>query len=97
MAYFAVTYHYDPHDPGKREQFLGEHRRFLRGLHGRGLLVASGPLVDAPEPAGLLIFQAESAAGIRKVLTEDPFQKAGYVLEADVREWDPVIGVFAQE
>lgn len=97
MAYFAVTYHYDSHDPGKREQFLGDHRVFLRGLHERGLLVASGPLVDAPEPTGLLIFQAESATRIRDVLAEDPFQKAHYVVEADVREWDPVIGVFAQD
>lgn len=96
MPYFAVFYTYT-NDTAAREAGLQEHRAFLRGLASEGVLVASGPLVGTAPVRALLLFRAEGAAAVQEALQADPFQQSGLVAETSVVEWNPVIGVFADE
>lgn len=88
MSIFAVTYTYSD-DVALRDAERGEHRAYLSGLDE---LVLSGPW-GADEPAGaLLFFRGESADEIRALTAQDPFVKAGVVVEQTILEWLPVLG-----
>ena len=55
--------------------------------------MASGP-VTGDHPTALLIFEAENADRVASLLDEDPFKKAGVILERIIGEWNPVINRF---
>ena len=94
MTLQIVTYTY-LNAPEALAEVRPEHRAFLGGLAGQGVVVASGPWVDE-EPAGaLLLLRTDSASAALEVLADDPFQREGLVLDVSVREWNPVIGVLA--
>jgi uncharacterized protein YciI len=89
MAIYAVQYIYS----GEKEVMDGvrtEHRAFLRDLLDRGILLASGPLVD--RNAALLIFKAESLTEVAAMLDTDPFEIAGFIGERVIEEWNPIMG-----
>lgn len=92
MAVFAVNYVY-----GVSAEQLNEirpiHRAWLSGLLGEGVLLASGPMVDTPE--ALLIFEAESAENLAKLLDNDPFDVAGFISARSIQQWNPVFGPFS--
>ena len=92
---FAVTYTYDPLTAETADRVRPEHRAFLARLADSGDLVASGPWLDGAAGA-LLLLRAESAAAVEALLDTDPFRAAGVIAERAIREWDPVIGVFAR-
>ena len=71
------------------QKHTDEHRAYLRALHARGVLVASGPLV--PRTGGALLFCADSPEAVQALLSGDPFQQRG-IARYDVRMWDPGIG-----
>jgi len=96
MPIHAVTYVYADR-AADLDALRPEHRAFLRGLHERGTLLASGPL-PAHEGAlagALLVLDGETPAAVAAVLDEDPFARAGLVAERAVRPWSPVIGDWA--
>lgn len=95
MSFYAVHYAYSS-DSAALDELRPKHREFLRSLADSGSLRASGPYVGR-EPAALLLFRAESAQAVRDLLAGDPFQGAGLVERTEVSEWNPVIGVFADE
>ncbi len=66
------------------------HRAYLRGLHTRGLLVASGPL--DPRTGGALIFRVRDDEELRTLLAADPFAEESLV-DATIHFWMPNIGV----
>ena len=93
MAYFAVTYVYDPAQSTLMDEVRPKHRAFLTQLKDDGFNVASGP-VTGDHPTALLIFEAENADKVESLLDEDPFKKAGVILECIIGEWNPVINRF---
>lgn len=93
MAHFAVQYTYSD-DAAELDRIRPQHRAFLAMLT-EGPLLASGPFVAAEQPSALLILRAESAEEVAATLDEDPFWAAGLIAERDIREWNPLIGVFA--
>ncbi|MGO4958278.1 YciI family protein [Luteococcus sp. Sow4_B9] len=94
MAHFAVIYTYVD-QPAQLDENRPAHRAFLATLLERGHLVASGPLLETSPARALLIFTAESADQLREILTEDPFQQLGLVADAEITEWNPVLGILA--
>lgn len=66
------------------------HRAWLKVQHERGVLLASGPLVD--NPGALLILKADSVEELAALLDNDPFDIAGFIGERVITQWNPVIG-----
>jgi len=71
-------------------QSTERHRAYLRELHARGQLVASGPF--DPRVGGCLLLRANDEAEVRALLASDPFHQEQLV-ESTVHLWLPNIGV----
>ncbi|USR78655.1 YciI family protein [Arcanobacterium pinnipediorum] len=92
MNTFAVIYTYDPNQADLTSQVRPSHRQFLKSLFDTGALKASGPLSGG---RALIVVEAESSEGARELLTRDPFNEAGVLLDVDVAEWTVVYGPWA--
>lgn len=90
MSRFAVHYSYGPAE--QQAQHRGEHRAYLSTLLEQGSLLASGPYTDGISEAALLIFEAESAEAVQKLLDQDPMMVHGVVRQHQIREWNVVLG-----
>lgn len=93
MEYFAVHYIYVD-DPDLIARHRPDHRAFLSGLTDRGL-VAGGAYPEATPPSALLVFKAENAEAVAKLLADDPFRANGVLKDTRIVRWTPVIGIFA--
>lgn len=87
MAIFCVEYRYTD-DSADRDTHRAEHRAYL---DERPELVISGPYVDAPDGA-LIILRADDRASVEQIMDDDPFQREGLVAERTIREFNPVLG-----
>jgi uncharacterized protein YciI len=86
LAFVALKYRF----PLERIlQTVDRHRAYLRELHGKGKLVASGPF--EPRTGGGLLIRAESEEELQALLANDPFQQEQLV-ETTVYRWAPNIG-----
>ena len=94
MAFFIVQYVYADNSDTARDQLRGDHRAYMRGLFEHHRLLASGPWVDGQDGA-LLVLPADSIEQVEQALDLDPFNVAGLVASRSIRQWDPVVGVFA--
>ncbi|MET3807593.1 uncharacterized protein YciI [Nakamurella sp. UYEF19] len=94
MPVFAVLYDYLTDSVPARDEHRPAHRQFLGTLTGPVNLLASGPYVD--EPAGaLLIVEATSVAEVETAMDADPFAVQGLISGRAVREWTQVKGPWA--
>jgi uncharacterized protein YndB with AHSA1/START domain/uncharacterized protein YciI len=68
---------------------FAEHVAFLERLHGRGLLVAAGPLPDEPG-SGMTVVRVPEGddADMHDLATRDDLSVVQGVLEVEVRPWD---------
>ncbi|MCP5075606.1 MAG: hypothetical protein GY947_20240 [Rhodobacteraceae bacterium] len=88
---FAVWY-----EPGENwaegkpigEQELGDHLKYLLGLHDRGVVEHGGPFADGT--AGLVVLNAEGIKQANEHAANDPAVRAG-ILQAAVREWRRIV------
>lgn len=90
MSLYAVQYDYSD-QAAVRDEHRPAHRAFLSALADEGVLKLSGPLVDDP-PGALLVVEAADGEAARMLLRDDPFQQQGLVEQVTVREWTPVLG-----
>jgi len=67
------------------------HRAYLRGLKGKGVLIASGPM--HPRFGGMLLLRVsdDDSNALDAVRDNDPFVKNG-VAQYELIGWSPVIG-----
>lgn len=93
MAIYAVQYIYSEASE-IMDGIRADHRSFLRDLIDRGLLLASGPLVD--RNAALLIFKADGPEVVAGLLDQDPFEFAGFVGERIIEQWNPLLGMLSE-
>lgn len=93
MSTFAVTYTYTD-DVATRDEVRPSHRDFLVALQADRVVRASGP-ADGGGGA-LIIVEADSADAAMGILDADPFVVRGVVAERSVRDWEVVIGGFAE-
>jgi len=71
---------------------LEEHRSYLRGLKGRGILLASGPF--DPRTGGALLLRlpdGTSGGELDRIRDEDPFVRTG-MAQYEILPWAPTIG-----
>ncbi|KUM30184.1 YciI family protein [Glutamicibacter mishrai] len=96
MTVFAVEYVYADDSVELRNEHRPAHREYLVSFVNEGpvRVLASGP-TPATDGA-LLIFAAESEAALNEVLANDPFNKVGAIAEANISEWNPVIGLLKE-
>lgn len=69
-----------------------EHRAYLRELHEKGILLASGP--QEPRSGGILLLRVsdeEGLAALDAVRDGDPYTRAG-VAQYELIPWTPLIG-----
>ncbi|GAA3832423.1 hypothetical protein KACC15558_08570 [Brevibacterium ammoniilyticum] len=95
MPVFAVTYVYGP-DTETRMEHRPAHRQWQAEQNAAGVILASGPLDETPQPGGLLIVSAEDPDAVAQLLTGDPYHRIGVIEATHIREWTPVYGPFAQ-
>jgi uncharacterized protein YciI len=86
-AFVAVRYRY-PLD--RMMQTIDGHRAYLRDLHAKGKMVASGPFV--PREGGGILLRVEDESEIQPILAKDPFQ-IEQLVDTTVYKWAPNIGV----
>jgi len=83
---FAVTYRYAD-KPEVIAEHRPAHREYIASLLGDGGLIASGRTEGGDTPSALLLFQAESVAGVEKVLDPDPLWTLGVIEKREIVEW----------
>ncbi len=94
MPVFAVHYDYASDSNEPRSQHRPAHRAFLDTLAGSVKALVTGPYVE--EPAGaLLVVEAASAAEVEHALDDDPFYSEGLITRRSVREWIQIKGPWA--
>lgn len=96
MKYFAVHYTYADEAP-EVVALRPIHREFLGTLMDQGKLVGSGPYTDGLGSA-LIIIRLDAPASIDdaiQLMNEDPFHKENVLAGRTIREWNPVMNVFA--
>jgi Uncharacterized protein conserved in bacteria len=97
MGLYVIEYTYDHSLDSLIHDFRPSHRTYLRELHDRGILVASGFLRDAMDEGALIILRADSAMDALRILEEDPFFSAGFIVRRHARQWVPTIGDQAED
>jgi uncharacterized protein YciI len=73
------------------------HRAYLRGLHQRGLVLASGPL--DPRYGGAVLFRVPdegALATLDRLRDGDPFVQ-GALVQYEILPWAPTLGAAALE
>jgi uncharacterized protein YciI len=66
------------------------HREYLKALADEGTVAVAGPI--GADVGGLMLFRAENAEELQKLLDADPYHVEGVLAERTVREFNPVIG-----
>jgi uncharacterized protein YciI len=92
MSIFAVEYVYNPDQDALRAEHRPAHRQWLEGLVAEGAVLASGPFTDGS--GALLLFSAVDEAALNKLVSEDPFARAGAISAVQTTGWNPIIGAF---
>lgn len=64
------------------------HRDYLQGLKKNGQVAIAGPFLD--DSGGLLVYEADSAEDVDKLIRDDPFFKEGVFVSWVLRAWKPV-------
>jgi uncharacterized protein YciI len=80
--------------PEQLKPLLATHLEYMIGLEKRGLLFASGPLIDdagAPTGHGLIILRAKDAAQAREIAEAEPFFAHG-LRSFELKEWTVMEG-----
>ncbi|RNE49353.1 YciI family protein [Corynebacterium alimapuense] len=96
MNYFVAQYLYAP-DSEQIIEIRPAHRQWLGSLLDEGKLVGSGPFTDGLGGALIIIRLPKSATltDAEELMDNDPFHKADALAGRSIREWNPVINVFA--
>ncbi|WAL65784.1 YciI family protein [Amycolatopsis cynarae] len=76
--------------PDKYGEVRPRHREYLRKLAEEGVCLVAGPLADGS--GGVMLFRAEDAEALQKILDTDPYHLEGALAERSVREYTPVLG-----
>jgi Uma2 family endonuclease/uncharacterized protein YciI len=86
---FAAIIEYGP-DLSKIAEVRPTHRAYLGELLKNGKLAISGPFTD--DTGALIVYEAESAEEAQKMISDDPFSKAGVFAKWSIRPWNAVFG-----
>jgi uncharacterized protein len=88
---FLVRYRYVPEMESRRAPHRTAHLEWLRRLADAGKLVLAGATLE-PVDTGLLIFRAEDAYAVRRMLLDDPYAHANLIVSHTVRSIGLAVG-----
>jgi len=88
MAYYVLEYRYG--DMDKRAQVRPRHLDYMNRLHDEGVVVLAGPMADGA--GAMVLLRAEDEGEARGLVEEDPYAVEGVSVDAQLREWNVVIG-----
>ena len=71
------------------QKTVEKHRAYLRELHAKGKMVASGPFI--PREGGALILRIDDPSEIEALRARDPYHQEGLCTDT-IHVWDPNIG-----
>jgi hypothetical protein len=74
-----------PGVPTRRQPLWDEHAAFMDRLFEQGRIVLGGPYADFSR--ALLVVQADGLAEASALLRDDPWARAGILVESQVVEW----------
>jgi hypothetical protein len=94
LKFFLLSYEAGPDYVARRAPHREAHLAKAREAIARGDILAAGALAD-PVDGSLLIFRCESAETARDFARTDPYVVHGLIKSWRVREWTPILGVFA--
>ena len=89
--YFMLFYKTVDNYVERRKPYRDEHLGHAEAAHGRGELLMAGALGE-PADTAILVFKTESRAAVEDFARNDPYVKAGLIVEWSVRPWTVVIG-----
>ncbi|NKY88428.1 YciI family protein [Nocardia veterana] len=95
MPIFAVHYTYSEATAAKRDEHRPRHRAWLSDLVDQGVVLTTGPYADGS--GALLLFRAEDAAAMERLLADDPFAREKLIDAVRFVEWTPVMGAFTDQ
>lgn len=81
----AVGDHWQADKPVRAQALWPEHAAFIDGLFAEGYLLLGGPYAD--NSGAHLIFQADDAETVARLLRDDPWQQHGLHRPPVIREW----------
>jgi uncharacterized protein len=91
MTWFLVESRYVQDKYG---EVRPRHREYLQKLAEEGVCALAGPFGD--ESGGVIVYQAEDAEALQKIIDADPYHLEGAIAERIVREFKPVLGAWVQ-
>ncbi len=91
IMYYMLIYRTVDNYVERRAPFRAEHLSYAEAAVARGELFMGGALGD-PADTAILVFKAESRAVAEDFARNDPYVRAGLVVEWSVRPWTVVIG-----
>jgi uncharacterized protein YciI len=89
--YFMLIYKTVDNYVERRAPFRSGHLSYAEASRARGELFMGGALSD-PADTAILVFRAESRAVVEEFARNDPYVRAGLIVEWSVRPWTVVIG-----
>ncbi len=90
-GYYMLIYKTVDNYVEKRAPFRSEHLSYAEAFRARGELFMGGALAD-PADTAILVFKAASRAVVEDFARNDPYVRAGLIMEWSVRPWAVVIG-----
>lgn len=82
---FMLTYGYVPDMTERRQPHRTDHLKYLEVAKDNGMLSLAAAFAD-PVDGALLVVEAGDAAQVYAWLADDPYNKAGLIRSATVRE-----------
>ncbi|MFI5040740.1 MAG: YciI family protein [Acidimicrobiales bacterium] len=85
---YVMFYETEPDTGSLAREHLEAHRAYFMEFHRRGLLLMTGPFVDA-EGGAIGIFTTREAA--EEFVEGDPFVRNGVIARWSIRQWNEVL------
>ena len=102
---------WDPSRAMREQDYWPDHVTFVNGIVDRGSMLLGGPLgeldpddgfADPTEPVGatgtyraLIVLEADSEAGLTKLLDDDPWSRHHVLETAAIYRWEMLVGEIA--
>lgn len=93
MTVFTVVYTYLP-QPEVLARLRPERYTFFQELEARGVLLASGQLMEPALGDGMLILRAADVEAATTLLEGDPYLREGLVANRLIAAWNPTMGTW---
>jgi uncharacterized protein YciI len=90
--HYLLFYEKGPNFEVRQGPLQAPHLAYVQAAVRRGDLVLAGSLLDPNDGAAVLLFKADSPAGVEAFAEGDPYVTQGVVNKWWVRKWDTVVG-----